>query len=362
MKHFSIALLTVAVLCQLSSIAVAQSVNSVHPIRAVFPPRRIGVIAPLTGTTSTFGVSVKNSVELANEMYGGGTDIQFLFEDDEFLPQKTISAAKKLIQQDKVDGLIVFGTPTSLAVAPVAEQEKKPLVALSILESLVEGKHYVMKHWVTARAENDLIGKEIRARGYKTVAIVAAQNDATLFLKKLFLEGQHPDVVVNEEFPRGETDFRSIVSRIRASKPDAVYNLLWAPQPGVFNRQLRDLGYAGQVFGTHNIEDANEVKASQGALEDTWFVTADDRAAKEYLKRYEEKYHALPTAGGVNAFDVAKIFIEISETPNLNESLHNLKNFSGALGRYSATSKNDFEIPAIRKIVRNGGFQVLEPE
>ena len=319
--------------------------------------RKVGVIAPLTGTTASFGVTVQNSVLLAEQKYHSEGIVQFLFEDDQLQPKNTVAAANKLLTEDKVDALIVFGSPTALAVNSIAEQAEKPMIALSIVDKVVEGKKFVMKHWVPARVENALITKEVARLGYKKIAVVTTQNDAMLSLRDAFRDSHVVSLVLDEEFPRDITDFRTIASKIRSLEPDAVYSLLWAPQPGIFARQLREKGYTGPIFGAHNLEDGNERIVSQGALTGAWFVTGDDRGAREYFREYQIKFHSSPTAGGVNAFDVAKMFIDTAKAKDLNAALHELKDFQGANGTYSATPQNDFEISAILKRIGKDGFE-----
>ena len=325
------------------------------------PPKKrtIGVVAPLSGTAHSWGETVKNSVLLASKQFDSAHAVTFLFEDDQLQPKNTVTAVNKLILEDKVDGLIVYGSPTSLAVNSLAEQAKVPMIALSIVDRVVEGKKYVMKHWVPARTENDLISAEVRRHGYKRVAIVTAQNDAMLLLRNLFRESAAAEVVLDEEFPRENTDFRATVARIRSAAPDAVYVLLWSPQPGTFAKQLREQGYTGPIFGSHNLEDANEVKAAGGALEGAWLATGDDRNAIDYLSAYKSAYQSSPTAGGVDGFDVAAMFIAVSQSPDLNAALHGLKGFRGGFGVYGATEHNDFNIPAVLKQVTGESFRTL---
>ncbi len=322
-------------------------------------PVKIGVVAPLTGTKSSIGNTVKNSVTLASSRFNPSGEVKFIFEDDQFLPRNTVSAVSKLLLEDKVDGLLVYGSHTALAVSPLVETAKRPMIAFSIVERLVQGKEFTMKHWVPARTEQAALAEEVKRRGYKRVAIVTMQNDAMYDLRQLFRDSKLAEIVLDEDFPPDNIDFRPTCARIKALNPDAVYNLLWAPQPAVFSKQLRAHGYEGAFFGAHNFEDMNEVKASQGALVGAWFVTLDDRGAGEYFKSYTERFSSYPTAGGVNAFDAAKMMIEGAKSTNLNTYLHTLKDFDGALGKYSASASNDFEIRAMLKVVGEGGFSPL---
>ena len=319
----------------------------------------IGVVIPLTGGNSSSGESIRNSILLADQLYDSENRVSFIFEDNQFMPGKTVSSVKKLISYDKVDGLIVYGSPTSLAVNQLAESAQVPMVGMSVVERLVEKKRFVMKHWVSAQAENKVLIEEVEKRGYKSVAVVSTTNDAMLRLRDLFKQSFSGTITLDEEFLPEDLDFRAISAKISNSSVDAVYILLWAPQPGVFAKQLRAAGYRGSLFGTHNLEDPDEVSASQGKLHGAWYVTGDDSAAERYYAQYEKQFGGTPANGGINSFDIAKMMIEGLGTGNLNLYLHELKNFRGAYGAYGATDNNDFAIPAAIKIITSSGFEFL---
>jgi branched-chain amino acid transport system substrate-binding protein len=327
-------------------------VSIVHAAPCSAAPFRIGVVSPLSGTASASGQSVKNSVLLADEKFDKENRVEFIFEDDQLYPKNTVTAVEKLISKDKVNGLIIFGSATSLAVASIAERNKVPMVALSIVDKVVAGRKYVFKHWVPSQVENALIVKEVKRRGYKKVAIVSTTNDAMLALRDHFIDSKAAQIVYSEDFPREETDFRTPVAKINEANPDAVYNLLWSPQPAIFSRALRAGGCNAPIFGVHNLEDQAQIEASNGALEGAWFVTGDDSQAGEYYSEYQKQFGESPVAGGVNAYDVGKIFIEGAGEADLASHIANLKNFHGAYGTYGASKANDFTIKAKIKLIK----------
>ena len=317
------------------------------------PLRTIGVVAPLTGLSTGSGQTIKNSIDLAVEE-SSNPKIKFLFEDDQFEPKNTVTAVRKLIEIDHVDGLIVWGTPTSLAVNGIAEKAKIPLLAFSLLDKVVEDKKFVMKHWLPSSAISAGVTSEVIKRHIKTVSLVVQLNDAMLKLKDDFLKADVTKVLSSAEYPRTESDFRSEVTKIKSLNPDAVYLLLWAPQPSLFAKQLRAAGYKGQIFGMQNLEDQNEIAAANSALENAWLLGTDDSKAGSFTKSYKDKFNSDPVAGGCNAYDVARIFIGCGSSADLNLCLHSVKDFHGVLGTYSATERNDFSLTPLLKCIHDG--------
>jgi ABC-type branched-subunit amino acid transport system substrate-binding protein len=322
---------------------------------------RIGVSLPLTAGAVSSGEAVKNSIILADEKYDSHNCVQFIFEDDQLLAKNTALIVNKFISVDHVDAIVIYGTPTSIAVGAAIEKNKIPTIALSILNKVVQDKIYIMKHWCSAERLNQAIEREAQRRGYKSVAIVSTQNDAMLGLRDLFLRNKVANVILDDEYTRDDNDFRTSIAKITTSRADAVYVLLYPPQTGVFVKQLRRQGFKGDAFGVHNIEDPQEIKSSGGAMIGMWLANGDETVGEEYHSAYRKRFRLEPALGGANGYDSAKMFIEASQQEgDLNAYLHNLKDFHGAFGTYSATSNNDFDFSAVVKVVEKDGFRKVE--
>jgi branched-chain amino acid transport system substrate-binding protein len=319
----------------------------------------IGVVLPLSGGPIASGEAVRNSILLASERYDREKCVRFVFEDDQLTPRNTVTAVNKLVEIDKVQGLIVYGTPTSLAVVDLAESRHLPLIALSILGKVVAGKSYVVKHWCTAERLNEAVVAEVKKRGYKSVAVVSTVNDAMLGLRDLFADSGAVEISLNEEFVKDDFDYRTVVTKIRQKKPDAVYVLLYPPQPSIFVKMLREAKYEGQMFGVHNLEDPNEVKASGNAMLGMWLANGDDTAGERYRQAYKQRFGVDTLLGGASGYDAAKLIIEaVSKGLEINSYLHTARDFSGAFGKYNATGRNDFDFQAVVKTIRPEGFIV----
>lgn len=318
----------------------------------------IGVILPLSGGPVSSGVFVQNSILLASAKNDPQQCVRFIFEDDQLVPKNTVSAFAKLADQDRVDGLIVYGTPTSLAVVDAADAKHLPMIALSILGRVVANRQYVVKHWCTAERLNEAVDREVRRRKYASVAVVSTVNDAMLGLRDLFRSSGAAAVLLDEEFSKDDFDFRTIAVKIKQRQPSAVYVLLYPPQPNAFIRMLREAGYRGDLFGVHNVEDPAEVQAARGEMEGMWLANGDDSAGEHYRDDYRARFGADPGLGGASGYDAAKLFIGAAASgQDLNSYLHTVRSFSGAFGVYNASGKNDFDFPAVIKTIHGDKFE-----
>ena len=124
MKRFNAT--TLAALVWVTAAALAPS---------AFAQVKVGVIQGLSGPPAIvdFGESYLQGIKLALRDYearGGKTKIELIVYDDEANPQRAVSLAQRLIQNDKTP--VVIGTVSSgnvLAMSPIFQKEGIPLMA-----------------------------------------------------------------------------------------------------------------------------------------------------------------------------------------------------------------------------------------
>ncbi|MCB0318689.1 MAG: ABC transporter substrate-binding protein [Bdellovibrionales bacterium] len=317
--------------------------------------KKIGVIIPLSGPLAKVGEAVKNSIILADEKFDTKSSIEFIFEDDSFIPKNTISAFSKLSNQDNVEAIYVFGSNTSLSVANIAERSMLPMVALGMSENISKGKDYVVRLCATTASLSELVKTEVVNRAYKKIAILTTQQDAMLDAKENFTIDSPVSIILNEDFNPEERDFRTVATKIADLKPDAVYILLMPPQAAIFAKQARSLGYAGDFFGTPPLGEYEQIKVAGDAFTDAWYVTGDDKKADSFYKLYQSKYGYQPIVEAIYAYDSAKLLIEAVYHGDINKSIHRETGFTGLLANYNFDETNTYLIPVgVHKITKNG--------
>ena len=325
------------------------------------PVSRIGVVCPLTGSLAAVGISLKNSMLMADRELDAGQRVEFIFEDDGFDPKRTVSAVNKLLSADHADAIVVFGSGTALAVADMVERKRVPLLAMSMSEQVIGDRLYVYRFFLTAQAQVRRLEEEIRRRGYKTIAVLAAQQEATVRLKNLLLDKISTKVLLNEEIVPAETDLRSVAAKVRIVNPEAVYLVLMPPQLSAMARQLRQAGYSGELFSTMQAQNRPEIEAAAGALEGLWFSSFDDSSADLFYEKYLQTFGESVMPDGALGYDAAKLLIAKPEGQNLPGFFGGLKKFSGIFGDYDLSEPKTFIPASAVKTVTDGRFQMLEP-
>jgi branched-chain amino acid transport system substrate-binding protein len=317
---------------------------------------KVGVIAGMTGLAAPAGIGVRNGITLADSEVDRDNQVEFIFEDDSFQPKNAVSAAQKLITEDKVSALITFSASTSLAVAAVAEARGVPTLAITPFTSVGAGKRSVRTIFVPNKTAIALLHKTVMEQhGTRRVAILTSTQDGLLQMREQFRASTGFEVVFDEEIRPGDLDLLSTVTRLLASKPDVVVNLTLPPQVSHVARLLRDHRFTGRHLGAPPMYNYSEIKAAAGALTGANLtgprVAAEIRFFSDYTARFSQA--ALPEA--MFGYDAATWIIEAQRQPARLHSILAASSMRGLAGEYSISPDNQFEVPGELKVITASG-------
>jgi len=243
-----------------ASLAMALAGAFWSPPAAAQNPIKIGASLSLTGTYAALGQNQQRGYQLCakhmNEKGGVlGRKIEFVLYDDQSQPATGVRLYEKLITQDKVDAIMgPYSSAITEAVANVNEKYKMPMVApmASTTSIFKKGRKFVFM--VQSAAEVYLEGLiDVAAkRGLKTVAIV---NEDTLF-PKATVQGtievakkKGLQVIFVEAYPKGNTDFSAIMTKIRAANPDVLGAATYFDDAVAITRQMKELNVNPKMYG-----------------------------------------------------------------------------------------------------------------
>jgi branched-chain amino acid transport system substrate-binding protein len=232
---------------------------AVAPIAEAQPPIRIGASASKTGEYAALGQNQLRGYQLCvkhtNEKGGVlGRKLELVVEDDQSQSATAIRIYERLITQEKVDLVLgPYGSPISEAVANVNEKYKMPMVApIAATTSIFKkGRKFIFMVFSPAEVYLDGFVELVARNGLKTIALVnedslfphAAVNGALELAKKRGLQ-----VVFVGAYPKGTTDFSAILTRVRATTPDAFAAATYFEDAVAIARQMKELDMNPKMF------------------------------------------------------------------------------------------------------------------
>jgi branched-chain amino acid transport system substrate-binding protein len=235
---------------------------------------KVGLVAPFSGPFADYGKQMEGGIKAYVALHGStvaGKKVEILIRDTTGpAPEVAKRLAQELITRDKVDFLAGFGlTPEALAVAPLAEQAKKPMIVMNAASSIITAKsNYIARVSMTlAQSSTPMAIWALKNKIGKVITLVADYApgiDAENAFKETFVAGggKVPETI---RVPLKNPDFAPYIQRIKDAKPDAVF--VFVP-PGehtiAFMKGYRERGLAEagiKVIGTGDLTDDHMLPA-----------------------------------------------------------------------------------------------------
>jgi branched-chain amino acid transport system substrate-binding protein len=275
-------------------------------------PIKIGASMSVTGTYAKPGSYQKEGYDVCIDELnakGGllGRKVELVIYDDQSQPATAVKLYEKLITEDKVDAVMgPYSSAVSEAVANVTEKYKKVMVApLAATTSIFKkGRKYIFM--IITPAENYLDGLIDMAakRGLKTVAII---NEDTLFPKASAAgtadaaKKRGMQVVLQEAYPKGNTDFSALLVKIKATNPDVIAAGTYFDDAVAITRQMKELNVNPKMFGLTvggdlpEFYDLLKQNAEYIYGSTQWDDSLPYPGQKEFLAAYKKKFKHEPS-------------------------------------------------------------------
>lgn len=230
---------------------------------------RIGGPMLITGPIAVLGTAAADGLNVywkwINDQGGvHGRKVECSVEDDGYDPTRAVAVAKKLIDRDKIFGfLTTSGTPQTLQLMPILEQEKIPALSgivpsfPGMMKNLPTMFTFGMPYGDQMILAIDYIVNDLK-KPNATIAILY-QDDAygkevkrgmDLALKKYGLK-----LVGEETYKRGALDFSTQALNLKKANPDFIILATVIRETPAFIKEADKLGWEPICFGTSAICD-----------------------------------------------------------------------------------------------------------
>lgn len=294
----------------------------------------VGFVTSLSGPGASIGIPYGRGIQAALEYKGEvkGEKIRLIQLDDGSDPSAATRAARKLIEEEKVDLLIGTATaPSTIAMMAVATELKVPMIAVSPIIGLPDPANQwgicipqpasLLVKVVADRMKRDAM-KNIGYIGFSDAWGDLVYNGAKAAEAEADIK-----ILTNERYARVDTSVTGQILKVLATRPDAVLDGGSGTQGALPLLALADRGFKGKTYGTVALVNPDFVrvggKAAEGIqvsagpvivaeqLPDSHFAK---KLALEFRAAYQ-KANNMPSTDGFSAysFDGWKVFTEAAE-------------------------------------------------
>jgi len=357
----------------------------------------VGVTLSATGPAASLGIPEKNTIALLPKAVAG-QKINYIVLDDGSDTTKAVSNARKLITEDKVD--VVLGSttsPNSLAMIDVVAEAQVPMISMAASAKIVDPVDD-KRRWVFKTPQNDImmslaIASHMKDRGVKTVGFIGF-SDAygegwfNEFSKAAGAKGL--SIVANERYARTDSSVTAQALKLVAAKPDAILVAASGTPAALPQITLKERGYAGLVYQTHGVANADFLRVGGKNVEGTFLpagpvLVAAQLPATNPVKKsaldYVTKYEAANGKGtvstfGAHAWDAGQLLaaaipvaLKAAQpgTPQfraaLRDALEGEKNVAGAHGIFNMSPTDHLGLDQRARVmvkIENGTWKAQE--
>lgn len=342
----------------------------------------LGVLTPLTGDGAVYGVATKKGVDLAADEInaaGGvrGKPLKIVYEDDRMSPTDGVSAFQRLIATQKPSAVIgPFGSSVVLAVAPIANSARVPILSASATaDSIADAGDFVFR--ITppnSRQGADDAAYSWTKLGARRAMVIFQNNEYGLTLRDAFVRKFRElggEVVAQEGFDLGATDYRAALGKARSLKPDVIFFPLHSQESTLLLRQAREQGVPAKFISADGAMTSELIEGAGPAAEGAYFSTlalgfgVADQQIEAFKAAHARKYGAgEPDVYSAYYYEATKLLAKAIETggtkpEQVKTALYAMtgdKAFTGITGSTSFNAKGEVDKPFYIYQVQHGAF------
>ncbi len=266
---------------------------------------KIGVFEPMTGQNGGGGLQEAMGMRYANTVYptvevGGKTyKIQLVEADKKSDKTEAVSAAQKLVSEGCKVILGSYGSGVSIAAGEIFKDAKVPAIGASCTNPQVTlGNDFYYRVCFLDPFQGTVMANYAIQEGAKTAAIITELGDdyssgLGSFFKDAFkkLGGT---IAAEEQFQTGQTDFRAILTNIKAVDPAVIFAPSSIQSAPLIIQQARELGITAKIMAGDTWENSsiieNAGKYAEGVVLSTFFDDADpaNAEAEKFIKGFKK--------------------------------------------------------------------------
>ncbi|MHA6626375.1 ABC transporter substrate-binding protein [Pseudonocardia sichuanensis] len=290
------------------------------------------MLADLTGGAAFCGVAARTGAETAvkkinEERRLGETTLELAVEDTATDPRQAASLMSRVAGGDSQAVLFGCASQVAQAIAPVAQDEGVPLVAMqSGSDGVLDAGEYLFRSTAPQASYQDVVVDRLVEQGVRSAAVVYQAENPTLVE---LAEDTYPglfasagiSIVASEKFQGTGFDFAALTSSVAGRSPDVVVMLGQGTPNVTVITQLRQAGFTGPVVGSASF--SADVLAplggqANGALWASDFnVAGSAPSTQEFVSYFRSVNGSDPSQFAAQAWDAVMLLaagIEAAET------------------------------------------------
>ena len=337
---------------------------------------KIGFNFEETGAVASYGTSEQKGAQLAVDEINaaGGIDgkqIEVVDKDNKSETAEAASVSTNLVTQSKVAAIVGPATSGATAAAVAnATQAGVPLISPSATQDgLTKGQDFLFIGTFQDSFQGQIISNYVsnKLNAKKVVLYTDNSSDYAKGIAKSFRDSFKGEIVADETFVSGDTDFQAALTKIKDKDFDAIVLPGYYTKAGKTVNQARGMGIIGGdgFNGEEFVQQATAERASNIYFISGFSTTVDvSDKAKAFLEAYRAKYNEDPSTFAALAYDsvylVANAAKGAKTSVDIKNNLAKTQNFEGVTGQTSFDADHNTVKTAFMMTMNNGKVDAAE--
>ena len=357
--------------------------NNEMPQVAIDEEISIGVVVALTGRhAEPYGFPMLRGFELAQEEINnlGGVNLTFITVDDQSTSDGAKAAVQYLVDQG-VPAIVGLAISTHLKeAAPIAQANE--VIAFSSVSSAAGLSGIGDFIFRTSLATNISIPSGLTVLqeklGYEKVALIYDEIDVystnSNEVLRTALEVNDIEILTEETFQTGDTDFSQQLTNIMDMEPDALFISALSQEIAGIIAETSDVDFPDTIhviapdLNTHEVQKAGD--AAEGAIAFIgWSNISDAPGNQAFVRNYRAKYGIEPKPWSAQSYATLHVLAnaikmaQSTDSTAIRDALAQTMDFPtilGRLGDFSFDPNGDALYDQILMVVKDGKLQFFE--
>ena len=348
-------------------------------------PIKIGLVTALSGQSARAGEAITRGLTIAIDELnakGGvlkGRKFELVRRDDEATPAKGVIAARELVFKEKV--AVLFGgldTPVSLAIVPIANQEKVPFMGPWAAGTAITRNGADPNFVFRVSAVDEIVNKAMlqysqKTFNAKTCGMILVNNPWGESNEKgltaaLSAKGMKPAGI--EKFGQDDVDIVPQLTRLKAAGADCLFLVGNVGPSSQVVKSLDRMGWKPPLVSHWGPAGGRFTELAGPSAKDVHFIQTysffgkQSPAGEKVMKALMAKYpdvkgpgDVTPAVGVANAYDAMMLTAMAIEKagstagPAIREGYYNIDRYDGLIksfvkpfspGNHDAVNENDY--------------------
>ena len=321
---------------------------------------KLGGNFEVSGGASAYGTLMDEGIKMAVAEQNAadgllGKEIEYVSYDNKSEPSESTSVATRLATEDNV--VAILGPATTGAAnaqSPAVTRAKVPAILPAATgDGVTMDGDSVLEYVFRVCFQDSFQGKALAEfaqtdlQATKAVILVDNSTDYAIGLADAFKETFTGEIVAEENFTAGDTDFKAILTNIAQMDYDVIFLPGYYEEGGLIIKQAREMGIAQPILGPDGFANSTLVELAGADNVDNVFYAShftpnsEDPKVQEFLAAFEAEYGKPADSFAALAYDAAQLVFDAIATADstdpqaITDALAATEDFEGVTGTFS---------------------------